>query len=85
MDWMDRCVGNRVGRALAESGIGTGEVARKAGIRAAVFADRMIAPATFTVDELVLIAVALDRNPVDLLPDARCLPDAGCDVCLGRS
>lgn len=47
----------------------------------AALAGRIARPGSFRVDELVLVAAALDRDVQDLLPGADCLPGNGCAVC----
>ncbi|MEC3955792.1 hypothetical protein VMT65_22355 [Nocardia sp. CDC153] len=81
VDWMDRCVGNRVGRAIAKAGVNEMELMGRLGLSDSVLALRLAAPGSFRVDELILVAAALDRGIQDLLPDAACLPGGGCAVC----
>ncbi|GAB0103402.1 hypothetical protein JMUB6875_23750 [Nocardia sp. JMUB6875] len=85
VDWMDRCVGNRLGRAMKEAGVSDVDLGRRLGMTGAVLARRMARPGTFQVDELILAAVALGREVQDLLPAADCLPGKGCSVCLAET
>ncbi|MFI1915926.1 hypothetical protein [Nocardia sp. NPDC020380] len=81
MDWMGKCVGNRIEQAMAEAGVGQSELAHRIGISRLVFAARMAAPATFEAADLILIAATLDCPVQALLPDPRCSPDAHCATC----
>ncbi|GAB4582322.1 hypothetical protein Ntsu_01540 [Nocardia sp. IFM 10818] len=72
MDWVDRCVGGRVARAMGDAGIGVVELARGMGIDERILVDRLAAPATFTACELIVAAGVLGCDAVGLLPDARC-------------
>ncbi len=79
---MDRCVGNRVGRAVKEAGVSYVDLGERLGMTDAVLARRMARPGSFRVDELILVAAALGHEVQDLLPAADCLPKKGCAVCL---
>lgn len=81
VDWMGECVGGRIVRAIADAGLGRGELARLIGISERVLADRLAAPGSFHVVELVLLAAALGRDVQALLPDPRCSLNASCELC----
>lgn len=81
VDWMDECVGRRIGRAMAKVGVSRADLALSLGMSDRWIADRMSAPASFELGELILLAAALDHEVLDLLPDAQCSLWRGCEVC----
>ncbi|MFE3229552.1 hypothetical protein [Nocardia sp. NPDC059228] len=57
------------------------DLGERLGMTGAALAGRMARPGLFRVDELILVAAALDHDVQDLLPPADCLPGNGCAVC----
>ncbi|WP_157574098.1 hypothetical protein [Nocardia jejuensis] len=68
MDWMGRCVGNKVRRAMSEAEIGASGLARELGMAEGMLLVRLVAPSTFTVAELILVSAVLDCDVAGLLP-----------------
>ena len=64
-------VAAEVRAAIARSGRSDAEVASAAGIHRATISRRLRGETSFTVEELVALAVALDVSVADLLPKSR--------------
>lgn len=81
MGWMDKCIGTRVGRAMADAGVGVDELSRRIGVPDVVLANRLSMPSSFTLEELLSISMALGCSVFELVPDHRCVTAVACDVC----
>lgn len=68
VDWMGKCVGKRVGRAMSETGVSVAELAEWSGLPEWLLGDRLDAPESFRLDELILIASVMKQEVAELLP-----------------
>ncbi|PSR68619.1 hypothetical protein C8258_08920 [Nocardia sp. MDA0666] len=68
MDFLDRHIADRIAWALGCLPMDVGQVVAQTGLAEASIANQLITNARLTVSELVLIACALDRDPVDFIP-----------------
>lgn len=71
---MEKRVGNGVVAAMTDAGVGAGELAEMIGLSGDLLAERLVAPSTFTVTELILIATVLGCDVGGFLPDADGFP-----------
>ncbi|WP_327143070.1 hypothetical protein [Nocardia sp. NBC_01327] len=69
MDLTNRQAAHRVGYAMGDSGMDLRTLAARSGFSEDALAQRLSGTAPFQLDELVLIAGLLGRNPLELLPD----------------
>ena len=69
MEHLDELVAASVRRALAETGIGVGDLVKGTSIPPSVLRQQLAAEASFTLSDLVGIAAALGWRTIDLLPD----------------
>lgn len=81
MGWMGECTGNRVEWAMAAVGVEHGALAARTGLPESLLAARLAAPASFRLDELALVALAVDRRVVELLPCVRGPVGDACESC----
>ncbi len=73
MDWMGRCVGGKIERAMLEAEIGVAELAHGVGVPEVVLEARLAEPATITATELILVAAVLSCDIRVLLPCLNCI------------
>lgn len=69
MEHLDHMVAGKVRRAMSDAGLGLGDLAARSGLPASDLRSLLAAHGSFTVDELVRIAAAVDCRILDLLPD----------------
>ncbi|MFD6155161.1 hypothetical protein ACFWF7_16230 [Nocardia sp. NPDC060256] len=69
MEHLDHMVAGRVRRAMSDVGLCLEGLAACSGLPASDLRSLLAAHGSFTVNELVRIAAALDCRVVDLLPD----------------
>lgn len=69
MEHLDHMVAGKVRRAMSDAGLCLEDLAACSGLPASDLRSLLAAHGSFTVDELVRIAAALDCRVVDFLPD----------------
>lgn len=81
MGWMDKCIGTRVGRVMADAGVGVEELSTRIGVPNVVLVDRLAKPGSFELVELISLSAALGCSVFELLPDSRCSMTSDCELC----
>jgi hypothetical protein len=78
MDLLDSCIAERLRRAMDAMDVDVPELARRAGLPAAILADRIAAPASFTIVEFTRIVSVLGCDPREVMPDLTCFRSGYC-------